>query len=224
MKDFYRLAPGMSRCREAAKRGAVAGFRSAGYTGEVFHFAAEGGEQESVSGCEVSVMSGAGESLPYWGQWLGLATTLVGTAVGIAGLVWAWIAAKRAAGAREQAELARKAATRLGRIAQLGDLIADMHELQTMLARKDFAAIAGKANLLRGRIVRFKAEAYIELGDEEKEDLDLARKQLETTAEVAALGKASETHRMGKIQLGYGQANEALNRVVAIHGQKVRGD
>ena len=49
-----------------------------------------------------------------------------------------------------------------------------------MLARMDFPAIAGKANLLRGRVAKFKTEAYTELGDEEKDDPDLARSHVLT--------------------------------------------
>jgi hypothetical protein len=169
-------------------------------------------------------MDGSVDNLPYGIQWLGLAATLVGTGLGAASLVWAIKAAVRAKSAREMANQARAAAVRAGRVAHLSDLIADMQELQAMLARCDFLAIAGKANLLRGRIVRFKAEAYNELGVEEKENLDLARGHLEGVAKVAATSTANEESKAGRVQLGYGNANEALNKVVAIHRQKVEGD
>ena len=169
-------------------------------------------------------MNGAGQNLPYYGQWLGLAATLFGAGLAAGSFYCAKLAARRAKAAGDKAELARQAATRLGRIAQLGDLIADMQELQTMLARTDFPAIAGKANLLRGRIVRFKTEAYNELREEESEKLDLAREQLQTMAEYAATGKASQENKTGRLQIAYGNAYEAMNAVVAIHGQKAEGD
>ncbi len=141
-------------------------------------------------------MYGAAQNLSYWTQSLGLAATLLGTVLGAGSLIWAYLAAQRAMGAREAAELAALAATRLGRIAQLGDLIADMQELQPMLARADFPAIAGKANLLRGRVVRFKTEAYTELADQATESLDLAREQLQIIAKVAATSKAGDERRL----------------------------
>ena len=86
-------------------------------------------------------MNEAPESLSYAAQLIGFVASVLGTLVGVGAFVAAWIAAARA-------KSARQAAIRLGRIAQLGDLIADMQELQAMLARTDFASIAGKANLL----------------------------------------------------------------------------
>lgn len=133
-------------------------------------------------------------------------------------------AAWRAKGAREQAILAKIAATRLGRIVQLSDLMEDMKELQVMLARSDFLAIAAKSQHLRGRVVRFKAEAYSELEESERESLDEAREQLEAIAKVAATGKATDKNRLGRIQIGYGHANEALNRVFAVHRLRVEGE
>ncbi len=168
-------------------------------------------------------MNGDPQTLSYTAQWIGLAATVLGLAVGIGSLVAAWVAASRAKGAREAAESARQAATRLGRIAKLGDLIGDMQELQTMLARADLHAIAGKANLLRGRIVRLKSEAYTELRFDEQENLDLARGHLAAIVKVAT-GKASQEHKSAQIHLGYGVANEALNRVFALlHARGVEG-
>jgi hypothetical protein len=162
--------------------------------------------------------------MPNWAQWLGLIATLAGTWLALL----AWRSAKRAArdarDAEEQASLAKEAAIRLGRIAQLGDLINDMQELQAMLARKDFAAIASKCGNLRGRIVRFKVEAYTDLGDEESASLDLAREQLEIIGKVAAVGKGTDDNRSGRIQLGYSAANEAINRVFALWRRSAEGD
>ncbi len=93
-----------------------------------------------------------------------------------------------------------------------------------MLARNDFAAIAGKASLLRGRVVRFAAEGYNELGEEERQDLAVARDQLKVVLEIGATSKASDKHIAGQIQLGIGEANEALNKVFAIHRQESKGE
>jgi hypothetical protein len=161
-------------------------------------------------------------NLSFTAQVIGLVGTLLGAAVGIGSFVWAWISASRAKGAREAAELARQAAIRLGRIAQLGDLIADMQELQTMLARADLAAIAGKAIHLRGRIVRLKSEGYTELRSEVKGNLDAARDHL-TYIMKTATGKASQEHMIQEIQRGYGGANEALNEAVALHAGEAEG-
>ena len=99
-------------------------------------------------------------------QWVGLVATLAGA--------WlAWWAWWRAKGAREQARLATEAAIRLGRVAHLSDLIADMREHQEMLARSDLAAVPAKCQHLRGRVVRFKTEAYTEMRDVERQNLVL---------------------------------------------------
>lgn len=169
-------------------------------------------------------MNGDAQNLSYFAQWFGLITTVLGAGLGGASVVAACVAARRALGAREQAELAKQAATRLGRIVQLGDLIGDMQELQIMLARADFLAIAGKANLLRGRIVRFKSEAYSELSEEENESLDLARDQLQAIVKRSVSRRGGNEFKAGQIQTAYGVAYEALNQVVAIHGQSVRGE
>ncbi len=159
------------------------------------------------------------EQLSYPFQITGFWFTVAGTALALAGLVWAIIAAKRAKGAREQAGEARDAAIRLGRVTQLGDLIGEMQELQTMLARADFGAVTSKSNQLRGRVVRFKEEAYTELGEVEMEKLDLAREQLTSVVEFLASSKGQEEFKVAQIQKAYGNANEALNFAVARHGQ-----
>lgn len=156
-------------------------------------------------------------NLPRWLLWSSSIASILG-------FVAAVIAAWRAKGAREQATLAKIAATRLGRIAQLSDVMEDMKELQVMLARADFLAIAAKGQHLRGRIVRFKAEAYSELSESEKESLDAAREQLEAIAKVAATGKGTDESRLGRIQIGYGHANEALNNVFGLQRPRVEGE
>jgi hypothetical protein len=169
-------------------------------------------------------MDGVGLNLSYPAQLVGLLATFLGTGVGIVGVLVACVAARRAKGAREQAELAKRAAIRLGRIAQIGDLIDDMHELQTMVARSAFAAIADKADLLRGRIVRWKTQAYTELIEEEKESLDLARDQLQFIARVAASDSSGGKARVRRIRAGFGQANEALNTVAGRHAHLAEGE
>ena len=131
------------------------------------------------------------DNLPYWLQWVGLLATLGGAGVSLASLIWAIRAARSAKTASEEATLAKQAATRLGRVAQVGDLINDMQELQAMIARSDFPAIAAKASHLRGRVVRFKGESYTDLSEEEQQGLDSARDQLEIIGRESAVGKAS---------------------------------
>jgi hypothetical protein len=82
-----------------------------------------------------------------------------------------------------------------------------------------FDHVAAKANLLRGRIVRFTAEAYTELSGEQREKLNLARNQLESMVGVA-VGKAGDASKRGRIEIGYGEVLEAINVVVAVHGTK----
>ena len=77
---------------------------------------------------------------------------------------------------------------------------------------------------MRGRVVRFKEEAYNELGSDEKDSLALARDHLELVAKVAATTTAANDYKAGRIQVGYGNANEALNKVMAIHRKKVEGE
>lgn len=155
------------------------------------------------------------QAVPNWAQWIGLLATMVGTAFSL----WAVINSR---GAKKQANLARQAAVRLGQIAQLGDLIAEMQELQVMLARTDFDSIVMKCNHLRGRVVRFKNEAYNDLSEEQAANLDGARAQLEIMSEVAVSIRATDSSRIGKIQLAYGRAHEALNQVfsgVRVHAE-----
>jgi len=90
-------------------------------------------------------MEGPGESLPYMTQVAGFVATVAGAALSAFSFLFAWLAAHRAKAARE-------AAIELGRIAQIGDIVADMQELQTTVARRNFAAVADKVNLLRGCI------------------------------------------------------------------------
>jgi hypothetical protein len=155
--------------------------------------------------------------LPNWVQWAGLWSTVVSAVFGFLGLIASVFAAVKAKGAKEQAAAAREAAVRAARVAELADLISEMQELQIMLARTDFAAIAAKCSHLRGRIARFKNQAYTELGENERAHLDVAREQMQILGRIAAVGKAKDETRTGQIQVAYGVANEALNSAVAIH-------
>lgn len=158
------------------------------------------------------------QDIPNRLQWFGLLATLVGTLFSIGAFISALFASSRA---RE----ARDAAIRAGRVARLSELIEDMQELQTMLARSDFPAISAKCGHLRGRIARFKTEAYTKLREQEIQELDIAREQLEIIGTESLRGKLTETNRRIRIQTGFGKANEALNRIVASHGQeKTQGD
>jgi hypothetical protein len=156
------------------------------------------------------------QNVPNAWQWLGLLATFAGTGLAF----WAAISAR---GARQQARAAKEAAIRLGHVVQLGDLIADMQELQQMLARKDFEAIAAKCATLRGRIVRFKAEMYNLPEMTERAGLDLARDHLEAIGKVA-LGRASEARRTERIQIAFAYANEALNNLFAAQHAEAYGE
>lgn len=162
-------------------------------------------------------MGGAEPSLPLWLQWLGLVATLVGAAFSM----WAALSAKSA---RKQAVLARQAAISLGRVTQLGDILSDMQELQTLITRGDFDGIAPKATHLRGRIVRFKEEAYSELSDDVMEHLDAARDQLREIEKASSVGAALPATRKGRIQVAYGHAMEHLNSVFAFQRRAVQGE
>src|SRR3970040_276424 len=117
--------------------------------------------------------------VPAIWQWWGVFATLLGAVLSLVGVFVSGWAVWNAKGAKQQAQLAREAAIRMGRVTQLSDLIAEMQELQTMLARRDFESIAAKCSHLRGRVVRFKKESYNLLGQDENADLDMTRDQLE---------------------------------------------
>lgn len=155
--------------------------------------------------------------LPPWAEWAGLIATVVGT-------LFAFLAAMRAKGARVQANLAKEAAIRLGRIAQIIDMVGDLQELQTMLARQSFGAVADKCARLRGRVVRFKEEAYNDLSVKEAENLDSAGMQLEIIARVAAEGKDVARKRTESIQRAYRQLEVALNSVSGVRKRETRGE
>ncbi len=69
-------------------------------------------------------------------NWVGLVATCVGALLSAGGFVAAWIGAVRAGRARESADRAWRSATRLGRVAQLVEINADMQELQMMVVSK----------------------------------------------------------------------------------------
>lgn len=147
--------------------------------------------------------------MPHWLQWCGLLATFAGTALAL----WAALSAK---GAQQQAREARNAAIRLGRVLQLSDLIDDLKELQSMLARSEFHSIAAKAAYLRGRVVRFASEAYNELRGTARAQVDIAREQLRTIAREAVNRRTLDETRVERIQIAFGSALESLNLVFAI--------
>ena len=154
---------------------------------------------------------------PFW-QWFGWLATIAGTCLAL----WAALSAK---GAKQQAREAKEAAIRLGRVLELSDLINDLHELDAMIARAEFQAIAAKSGHLLGRVVRFKAETYNLLSATQSADLDRAREQLEQITRAAAKeGTAKDATRIGRIQIGVAEVNECLNRVFAIHHAGRIGD
>ena len=156
------------------------------------------------------------QGIPNPVQWLGLSATFVGTVFAI----WATISAR---GARKQAAEAKLAAIRLVRALELSELLAEMQELQAMLSRKDFEAVAAKSSHLRGRVARFKLQAYTLSTESAAADLDVARDQLHTIGEIAAASKGADSTRFEKISSAFGDAYEALNRVFAAQQSTVHG-
>lgn len=144
---------------------------------------------------------------PVW-QWIAILATFIGTAMA----VWAALSAK---GAKKLAGEAKAAATRLHHTTQIFDLANDLLELQSMIVREDFQAIAAKATVLQGRIVRFKAEQYNWLPAEFAEEIDQAREQLQTIAENSLKPRLKLENRRMRIQSAFGYAFEVLNRLHA---------
>jgi hypothetical protein len=153
---------------------------------------------------------------PIW-QWVAFFATIVGTGMA----VWAALSAKAA---RDQAKEARDAAILLGRVLQLSDLVSGMQELQSMLSRSEFVSVAEKSTHLRGRIVRFKQQAYDALNAETREHLDNVRDQLHQITDAAMHPKTADSTKRDAIQQAFAAANESLNRVFAIHhGESIAG-
>lgn len=157
------------------------------------------------------------KEVPQLWQWIGLFATLIGSVLAL----WAAVSAT---GAKRQATAARDSATRLGYVLQLSDLVLDMQELQTMLARHDYEAVAAKASHLRGRIVRFKTQAYNSIREDDAQNLDVARDQLEIIGRVASDWRGKPENRPGRIQIAFAAANEALNRVFGFQQLQTQGE
>ena len=155
--------------------------------------------------------------VPDLWQWIGLFATILGTGMAF----WAALSARSA---KQQAMEAKEAAIRVGHVLQLSDLLQDMQELQTMLAREDFDAIGAKTSTLRGRIVRFKRESYNRLEEEDEKQLDRARDHLESITRTAANSQLKKENRTGRIQLAFAEVTEALNHVVAIQQRSLHGE
>jgi hypothetical protein len=161
-------------------------------------------------------VDGAAQNLPYLHQLLSYVATVAGAILSLIGMVAAIYAARKAKGAKDAAVDAQRSAIRLGRIAQIGDLIGDMQELESMIAREDFAAISQKCARLTGRIARYKQEAYTDLSEEGAQHLDEAGAQLESLGKIASVGVGKPENRWGRLRLGYQNANKSLNSVFGI--------
>lgn len=147
--------------------------------------------------------------IPDGWQWAGLVATFAGTLFAL----WAALSAKRAG---QRAEEAKDVAFRVGRVLQLSDLIDDLKEIQSMLARAEFQSIAAKASHLRGRVVRFRIEAYNELGNAERLSLATAREHLVIIGQEAVNRRLADVTRVERIQVAFGNLVDALNRVFAL--------
>lgn len=93
-----------------------------------------------------------------------------------------------------------------------------------MIGRGDFRSLEAKCNLLRGRIVRFKTEAYTDFTVDDLQHLDIARAQLELIGEVAGDNRMSDARKTTRVQVGYGKANESLNCIMAIQRMHAEGN
>lgn len=119
---------------------------------------------------------------------------------------------------------ARDAAIRLGRVVELSDLVSEMLQLQSMLSRGEFVSVAEKSMHLRGRIVRFKKQAYDSLSADTRAALDEVRQQLHHITDAATHPKTVESTKRDAIQQALATANESLNRVYAVqHAESVDG-
>lgn len=97
--------------------------------------------------------------------------------------------------------------------------------MQGMLARRDFEEIAEKSARLRGRVIRFRAEAYNSLNEEQAAEIDRARGHLEIITDKATQsGNMKDETRIQHIQSAFGQISEALNAVLAVHHGTVQGE
>ena len=162
-------------------------------------------------------MAWLNNEVPNVWQWIGLFATILGMGMAF----WAALSARSA---KQQAQEAKEAAIRIGHVLQLSDLLLDMQELQTMLAREDYEAIGAKTSTLRGRIVRFKRESYNSLGDDVAEQLDRARSHLKKITQAATNSKLKKQTRTERIQVAFAEVTEALNFVAAIQQRSLHGE
>jgi hypothetical protein len=147
--------------------------------------------------------------MPVSLEWFGLLATVAGTGLSL----WAALAAR---GARQQAREAKEAAIRLGRIVQLADLQQEVSDLQAVLARYDFPLLAALSTRLRGRIARFSAESYTEVGESATDHLRVARDQIFIIGQVAASSRKTDENRAADIQRALGEITASLGAVHAV--------
>jgi hypothetical protein len=97
--------------------------------------------------------------------------------------------------------------------------------MQAMLAHRYFEGIAAKAAQLRGRVIRFRKEAYNSFNEEQAADVDRAREQLEIISDTAIhVGNMKDETRIQRIQSAFGQISEALNSVLAVQHGTMQGE
>ena len=149
---------------------------------------------------------------PVW-QWVGIVVTIAGTALSC----WAALAAQSA---RKQAKRAAEAAVRLGRVVQAADLILELKELESLLVRGDLDAVVDKATHVRGRVARFRSEAYHELPESELGELLLATDQLARIASINA-GRQQPANKTAAIRVALSDIALLLN---AVAGRRVAAD
>lgn len=143
---------------------------------------------------------------PLW-QWVGIAATVAGTGLSLWAALAAWAALK-------QARLAADVARRLARIVQIADVLADLQEMETLVARGDLKSTTAKANLMRGRIARFgvRREAYDELSEEERNELLLSQEQL-TKIPLIVAGRQQVENKLAAIEIALGEIVQSVSSV-----------
>jgi len=159
-------------------------------------------------------MAWLNNAVPDFWQWIGLFATFLGTAMAI----WAAVSAK---GAQRQAKEAKDAAIRTGQLFHVSDLVADMQELQSIINEKNEVLVAAKADMIRGRVGRFLEEWKTSQRPESHGEymLGLVRLQLENISKAAVGSRLKPENRWARIQIAFGEANQALQTVAGI--QKV---
>lgn len=151
------------------------------------------------------------DPVPNLAQWIGFVATL-------AGFFAAGVAAWRANRAAEQAQAAKDAAIQTGQLFHVVDLVGDMQELQSIINEKHEVLVAAKADMIRGRIGRFLEEwkSSPDRDDRGEQKLHVVRLQLENISQEAVGSRRKPKNQWARIQIAFGEANQALQSVAGV--------